>query len=234
MSWKRWGKYFISVRTEINVLLALCFISVFLIEFVFSNIPELFVGANRIGGIVERLCLSYISSYIFFFLVVHVKSQKDKENLYQYISKKTYRIINNAKSIISDFKKEASYQSENVYPTLDEVQKMCALINPHAQAPLILGNNYATWLQYLNYYKENTEENISKIYIKMNFLDSEYLKLIIGVQDCGFFDTIRLFKNREIKNTDLSAFAKEIYKYFEHVKLLEKYTDYKLKDYKDG
>lgn len=68
MGLKRWFKYFTSVRIEINIILAVCLLSVVIIEFVFSNIPELFTGGTNITKIFERLCLSYISSYVFFFL----------------------------------------------------------------------------------------------------------------------------------------------------------------------
>ena len=238
MSLKRWIKYFTSVRTEINVLLGACLINVILIEFVFSNVPELFQGGAKLGAIVERLCLSYISSYIFFFLVVHIKSQKDKENLDQYIAQKTYRIIGDAKIVIKAFKQETSYQLEDRYPTSSDVQKMCGLINPHGQAPLVFGHlgNYATWLQYLNNFKRRTEESISRIYLKMQFLDSDYLRLVVNIQDCGHFSTINMLTSMTypIRNTDLSSFADELYQYFEYVKILEEYADHKFKDYKDG
>lgn len=237
MSLGRWIKYLTSVRAEINILLIACLINVILIEFVFSDITELFRGGAKLGEIFERLCLSYISSYIFFFLVVHSKNQKDKENLYEYIAQKTYRIIGDAKSIIGAFKQETNYQLSDEYPNLSDVQKMCKLINPHGQAPLLLGQleNYATWLQYLNYYKVRTEENITKIYLKMQFLDSDYLKLVIKIQDCAHFYVVKTLTGMTypIRNTELSSFAKELHQYFEYVRDLEEYADRKFKDYKD-
>jgi len=110
MSGKRWIQYFTSVRTEINFILGACLTTVIAIDFIFSNVPEVFQGGAKLGAIVDRLCLSYISSYIFFFLVVHIKSQKDKENLYPYIAQKTDRIIGDAKIMIEYFKQQASCQ----------------------------------------------------------------------------------------------------------------------------
>jgi hypothetical protein len=237
MSGKRWIQYFTSVRTEINFLLGACLTTVIAIDFIFSNVPEVFQGGAKLGSIVDRLCLSYISSYIFFFLVVHIKSQKDKENLYPYIAKKTDRIIGDAKSMIEYFKQQASCQLEDQYPALSEVEEMCRSIAPHGRAPLIIGGlgNYATWLQYLNYSKRRTEESISKIYLKMQFLDSEYLGLVVNIQDCNLFWIINDLSGMTfpITNTDLSFIAKEIHQYFEYVKLLEEYAYRKLKDYKD-
>lgn len=189
MSGKRWIQYFTSVRTEINFLLGACLTTVISIDFIFSNVPELFQGAAKLGAIVDRLCLSYISSYIFFFLVVHIKSQKDQENLYPYIANKTYQVIGDGKRMNEDFKQQTKCQLSDKYPTLSEVEEMCHSIAPHGQAPLIIGHlgNYATWLQYLNHSKRRTEESISKIYLKIQFLDSEYLGLVVNIQDCNLF-----------------------------------------------
>jgi hypothetical protein len=237
MSGKRWIQYFTSVRTEINFLLGACLTTVIAIDFIFSNVPELFQGGAKLGAIVDRLCLSYISSYIFFFLVVHIKSQKDKENLYPYIAKKTYQVIGDAKRMNEDLKQQTNCQLSDKYPTLSEVEEMCLSIAPHSQSPLLIGHlgNYATWLQYLNYSKRRTEESISKIYQKMQFLDSEYLGLVVNIQDCTHFSMINDLSGLTylIPNTNLSFLGKQLHQYFEYVKLLEEYADRKLKDYKD-
>lgn len=236
MSLKRWFKYFTSVRIEINILLAVCLLNVVIIEFIFSNIPELFTGGTKITEIFERLCLSYISSYIFFFLVVHTKNQKDRENLYEYIAQKTYRIIGDAKNIIRTFTNKTNINiKKDEYPSLSDLQEMCKLINPYDQAPLILGQvgSYGTWLQYLNHFRIKTEENIAKIYLKMQFLDSDYLKLVIKIEDCTHFSAIKTLIDIKINNTDLSSFANGLHQYFKCVKDLEEYAEQKFKDYKD-
>lgn len=232
----RWIKYIISVRAELNILLILCFIIIFIIEFIFANIPELFYGSAKVGVIVDRLCLSFVSSYIFYFVVVHLKNQKDKENIYQYIANKTYQIIGDGKSVFLALKTEAKYEFGGDYPSLNDIEEICKAVNPYGQAPLILGQlrNYANWLQFLVYYMNRTEEGIKKIYIKMQFLDSDYLKLIINIQDSTYFSIVKslISLGAPISNTDLSAFAKNIYEYLNHVRLLEDYAERKLKDYR--
>ncbi len=107
---KRYSRYFRTMRTELQVLLCLALLTIFLIEFVLSLIPELFHGGAALGTIISRICLSYVSSYIFYFFVVHSKSQRDKENIYGYIAKKSDSIVGDAKSLIASLKKRNQTQ----------------------------------------------------------------------------------------------------------------------------
>jgi len=223
------------MRTELQVLLGLTLATISLIEFVLSHIPEFFQGGAALGTIISRICLSYVSSYIFYFFVVHAKSQRDKDNIYGYIAKKSDRIIGNAKSLIGSLKTESKHDFESEYPNLDDTQEMCKLVNPHGQAPLVLGRlgNYANWIQYLDYYRTRTEETIVKVYTQLPFLDSDYLKLIVAIEDCTHFMVISsVAGHMPIKNTDLSAFSKGMQEYFESVKALEEYAKRKFQNYK--
>ena len=178
--------------------------------------------------------MSVIASYIFYFFVVHLKSEKDKENIYGYIAKKTGRIIGDAKSLILTLRNESRVNFEGDYPSLIDVEKMCKAVNPNGRAPLVIGSlgNYASWIQYLDYYKNRTEKSIREIYTQMPFLESSYLKRIVAIEDCGYFYSISMAVSLTLKNTDLSAFAKEMFEYFERVKVLEDYASRELKSYK--
>lgn len=231
---KRLIRFFSAVPSALNILFIISLITIFLIGFVLSNVPEIFRGGAKLGEIIYRICLSIMSSYVFYLFVVHLKSQKDKRNIYDYIAKNTDRIIGDAKSLIQELKKESKYDFDGEYPTLNDTIEMCKKVNPNAKAPLLLGGlgNYASWIQYLEYYKNRTEKTIRKIYTQMPFLDSAYLKLIVNIEDCGYFYTIGFVVSVPMRNTDLSAFAKELHEYLGHVEALDKYARRKFKYYK--
>ncbi len=84
---------FKTLRKDITIIFILCIATITSIDFWLKNIPELFNGGGKIGDIIYKLCLSYISAFIFYFLVVHIKTQRDKANLYKYVTQKVDRII---------------------------------------------------------------------------------------------------------------------------------------------
>ncbi len=142
-----------SLRSDLSILFLAAIIFIILMNFWFVNIPEIFKGAGKIGQISYELSFAYVSAFIFYFLVVHLKDQKDKENLYNYISNKTLSVIGIAKSLINAIAKEANVNLANDYPNRSELNEICKLINPNSKAPLLLMNmNYANWLQYFDYH----------------------------------------------------------------------------------
>lgn len=230
---KKYWRYLKSIRKELLFLFFLALGTLILIDFWLIEIPEKFNGGAKIGRIAYRLSISYISAFIFYFLVVHLKNQKDKENIYSYISGKVYTIINTAKDLVNSLSKESNVAIENVYPTESELTKICSLINPNSKAPLILGrlSNYANWIQFFNYYRERSNDATQKIYLKMNFLDSDLVSHLARIEDCSHFGTIKLMNNLPIRNKNLSEFEPELLKYFNLVKDLEKYYNKNLISY---
>ena len=224
-----------SIRQELLILFIIAFLTIILIDFWLIKVPQKFDGGAKIGSIVYRLCISYISAFIFYFLVVHLKNQKDKENIYSYISSKINSIVLDSKDLAQSMSIESDVKMEGTYPTEEELNSICKVINPHSKAPLIINrvSNYANWIQYLNYYKERSNKTTQKIYLKMHFLDSDLVNLLAKIEDCTYFESIGLMiKIMPIGNIDLLAFAPELMKYFDLIKDLEKYYNEKLIDYK--
>ncbi len=89
-------KNFKTVRRELLTLLGLSLTVYFLIEFFLIDIPQLFSGGYKLGQFVGKICQSYISAFIFYFIVVHLKSEKDKRNINEYVGQKVYDILTSA------------------------------------------------------------------------------------------------------------------------------------------
>jgi hypothetical protein len=179
--------------------------------------------------------MSYISAFIFYFLVVHIKQQKDKENLYSYVSKKVHIINSSASGLISAISEASKITLAEKYPSKEELDIICKSINPNANAPLILGprDNYANWMQYFNYSKKRSNDATEKVFRKMPFLETELVNILARIEDNDFFTVLPHFTyDRPIGNQDITVFKQCLFSYFELIKELEKYADKKLFKYK--
>ena len=78
-------KSLLRVRKELNIFLGISVVAVVSIGVLLRDIPEIIPKGAEIGEVFYRLSLSYIASYIFYFVVVHLKAEKDKKNISAYI-----------------------------------------------------------------------------------------------------------------------------------------------------
>lgn len=227
---------FKTLRKDITVLFFVCIATIICIDFWFKDIPEIFSGAAKIGDIIYKLCLSYISAFIFYFLVVHIKAQKDKVNLYSYVAKKVDMVIGSCLGIIVEISKSANISLIDKYPSEDELSGICININPNSKAPLLLSNNsnnYANWIQYFEYEKRRSNDATEKIFRKMPFLDTKLVNLLANIEDCVHFMVIgHVVATMPIRNQDLLFLKEGLSKYFILIKELEAYANRKLNDYK--
>lgn len=246
-----------SVRKSLLGIFFLALFVIFLIEFPLSDIPELFKGGAKLGKLIYTICISYISAFIFYFIVIHIKEQKDKNNVNNFLKIQTSTIIiynerllmylregsginvvpiySSKKEVESIIKKNNQIKEVPRYPSKKEVELICERIDPNSPGPSVVvplngiarGDMVSNWLELLKYFKSLTEETIKKIYIVMNFLDSEYLKLIISIENSRYFDELNNTKKINFMGglTPRIPFESELYNYFSLVRELELYAE---------
>lgn len=227
MNMKTVFRYISSLRRDLTIVLLCSVVMLMLIDFWFIDIPELFYGAYKLGQLVYNICVSYISAFIFYFLVVHIKEQKDKNNLNTYISLKVSGVIGNAKCLIKDMAKAAQVTMINDFPSKDEMSNIYEGLDPHKDAPLLISNNNirADWIQYCLYSNNKSHEVTCKLITIMPFLDSRLISLLSEIEDCSYFYFINFLKDtRNMDNTDMTFIRSILDEYLELIKLLEKYS----------
>lgn len=232
-----WFRLIISLRKDLGIIFIITLSTIFLLDFWLINVSELFHGAEKLAGIIYKLCLSYISAFIFYFLVVHFNRQRDKKNTYGYVVQKTDKIISCATTLILEMKKATKITFEGKYPTERELIEMCKLINPNANAPLILfapgdTGRYANWIQYLDELKRQSNEATKRIFLQMPFLDSDLINILASIEDCNHFNGLKYMLIVPVKNPNLTGFQSSIAEYFKLVNNLEIYSYNKLKQFK--
>ncbi len=86
-------RYFTSMRPIINIILLCAVASIVIMEVWLNSIPEIVSWGNEFGKVYFKICISIISSYVFYFIVVHIKSVQDKENINIFVEKEIKSII---------------------------------------------------------------------------------------------------------------------------------------------
>jgi len=224
---KKIVKYFTTMDVVLNVLLLLSIISVVIIEFYLNNINEIFRGGHILGEIVVNLSLAFIASYIFYFVVVHIKTQKDKTIIHKHVHIKIGIIISDAKILIKEMAKASNYQLISDYPNEKELFEICSKIKLDSNGPMVIGKNniQANWAQYLDYMKRRTEKHIQEIFLFMQYLDADFVSSLYSIQDNFYYKYIGFISSGIApSNTILLGIHDQLKDFFDDVNKLEKYS----------
>ncbi|WP_018627339.1 hypothetical protein [Niabella aurantiaca] len=225
-----------SIRRDLGFIFIGALIVICIIDFWLIDIPEVFPKGHELGQIIYKLCMSYISAFIFYFLVVHIKQQKDKQNLYTYVAEKIDIILSDAESLTKNMSEAASMVLADKYPSNTELQLLSNKIDPHGDAPLLIGTsgNYANWIQYFSYSTRRSKEAIQKVFTKMPFLETELVSILSNLEDTPHFWYWELILPTMHTHKLLLANSGQglFFKYFELIKRLEIYSAKKLTKYK--
>ena len=224
----------LAVSPFLNIALIIAIGSIVVMEVYLLEMPEIVPWGAEFGAVFYKLCLSIMASYLFYFIVVHLKSQSDKENINAFVASKSYRVVGEYKSQLGAIKKESRSNIESEYPTKSEIVDMFKSVNPKGEAPLLLGQRggHANWIQYMAFHNQRTQDLIKKVFVKMPFLDSKLVRLLAEIDDCTHFSVIDTIISFHFNNTDLSAWAGAFYDYSVLCKGLQEYNERKLSDYK--
>jgi hypothetical protein len=220
-----------ALRKDLSIIFLVALLSVFTIDFWLVNIPEFFHGGNVLGSIAEKLCLSYMSAFIFYFLVVHIKQYNDKKNIYSYVAIKSNLIIGHGQEIARDLALFSKVPLKGTYPNKDELMEMCSKIDPYSQTRLLLsfGGQTANWYQFFENNRIQTLEAINDIYAKMPFLDTKLVNQLSKIQDAHIFSLAQAMARFPVKakNDSLLNFASII---FDHLNNIKQFQDYYIKN----
>lgn len=217
-------KYILSVDKTINVLLILSLIGIGI-----TLVPDIFTMRSDWREVLQRLCLSYVSSYIFFFVVVHVKKEKDKGNINSFIVPKILAACSQWKPQLRDICNAASVVMPEELPDRVFVTSVFSKINSSSPSPLKnMQGDYANWQEYFWYHKTRVDGFVCVVTDKMPFLDSKLVKLLSELSECEHFQYLELLETSVSNNKNLSFLADRFYEYCVKSQELETYANNKL------
>jgi hypothetical protein len=225
-------KNFKTVRRELLILLALSIFTYFLIELYLIDIPEIFKGGYQVGQFMTRVCQSYVSAFIFYFIVVHIKNENDKRNINEYVGYKVHSILTSAHLFIQPLQQKVDKKASFKYMTKSELGQLLRSINRNAQeAPYIIGERTGTWMEWYEYLKESSLDSLKEIFVRLPYLDSELVKRLTRIENSLFFKQWELLYHIERDQT-FGIYEFQIGAYLNLIKDLEDYAEKKFPDNK--
>ena len=216
----------------LNSILVIATILVFCNNVVFTETPEIFPKAYEIGNIFSNLSLAYISSYIFYLVVVKYQENKDKKNIYSTIYLRVKKLVDNGNSVVTLLKNYNPSKEKDLLQkiTKEDFLKLCKNSDPKEEWKRIsfglIPNNdlfKTTYGQMMyDFSIRYCKDEIDKIFIFMPFLETELLKLLNQVQESNHFKNFSSYSSYDDRGEDM----------FEYHLLMRKIEKYINKNYK--
>ena len=217
-----------TVRKGLRKLALASIIFIFLMDLWLKNIPAPNEFFYICGNFFYGLSTAYIASFVFYFIDVHYKRQREKELLYGYIGHYFKLIIEDGKSIFTDMANSIGYPVKFESITPKDVITICSKINPKANSTIKLWNNdsYVNWIEYLEYKRKRMIDFLSKIQLQLT--EPEFIKIIIEISDSDIFAGLNIMlslnKHNQLENTSFGNGLEDGFiQYMELIKTSERY-----------
>ncbi|HCE4792145.1 TPA: hypothetical protein NKQ44_004725 [Vibrio parahaemolyticus] len=217
--------YIKQVRLVLNLIFIVTMIFIVLNAVTFSQLPELFNGGSALLGILNDISIGYIVSYIFYFLVVHIKEVDDKKHINFYIAAKSQALVAEYKGVVSHINRSFHKGSTSHYLSQEEFNEIFSQISPQSPSSFFTIHGRLPWVEVFNDSRIRSEKIIAKLYLKMVFLDSKYVNLLSRIEESSYFKLLEPLDSLKapIGNKDMLIWSVPFYHYSLLIKELELY-----------
>ncbi len=201
-------------------------VALILKAFVFDRIAEPFPGLNGLGIVWEGVLVSIVASYIFYVIVVHLKDFNDRKYLYPFISIWTKRVVGICLVQLRDVSKTSGIELDFHKFTVEEIQIAFNAIDPHNDAPLLVGVNpfrYANWYEYFKFEREKSKKYFLELLTQLPYLDARLVSLMMAIEGSAHFVLSESCAGMPFRNTDLASHSQS---FFEYCRLCRNLDDY--------
>ncbi len=224
-----------SLRRDLVVLLVIDVLFLILMELLLKEIPAPFPIFVKIGNLLVTLAVSFLASFVFYFVQVHMPQVRQERDLYPIISRLFNRIIQTEKSLLTNFVNEKSYSTL----TEDIIRNGTKNRDVNMQnAPLIFAgsNRNANWIEYGYNQVVDIDNNWNMIMRYSAHLDSEQLLILSKIQSnsvLNFFRKMKVIYGSLNKQIELKGFDNGVVEFWNEIKLQEDFYKRTFSEYDD-
>ena len=213
----------------LTVIALICSLIVVWINFIDFKFEEVIEGSGqKIEYLIEGLCLSIISGWVFYFLNVYLVEREERKSILPFVGNKVMLIIVNNHSIINALRNKNQIGTDYYFPDKSEFEKLLSEINPKSKTPLYQNDN---WIFLFRNRRESTLNGIDKIFLAGKHIDDELRRILLEMQSSLYLKEDYAFNSEEYNEPDLKKYAYVFSSYFDLIKQLKGYYDDNLKSY---
>ncbi len=218
------------MRSEDKWIWSLLITSVLIIcctDFWFDSIPAYSNFLYKLGRTANNLSLAYISSVMFYWIIVSIPDKRKKKSMYKYFYGKTNEILSDFEILMSEFIGVSNYTPSNKILAKTDLDAILLKIHPYGQASRMIGPNPVKWLEWMDNRRLRSINAITEILSTVVFLESEaeFVKLLTDLKGCIYFISLPSIMSLPLSNTDLLSFSESIDDYYLKLKKLKEYSD---------
>lgn len=214
----------------LSIIAVLCLAIVLTIDFSSFKIPELVNGTGtKFETLIYTLSISYLASYIFYFLNVYLKEKKERKSIFPLIANNVISILVNNQSIINALKQQPINSSLKDLPTLNEFKELLKKVNPKQNAPMYYKGE--SWIFLFQNRRESTLKTIDKIFASGKYVDDHLRMILLKMQSSLYLRGDYAFNSDNCEKESLTEYSLVFYKYFELIQELREFYDKNLKKY---
>lgn len=216
MKIKYWKHRIKTLRKDLLILFAVSLASILIIDLWLINVPEMFVYGAELGMIYYKICFAYITAFIFYFINVHLQSERTKVKTYKYINNKSAKIHRLCSTLISSLRESCGVPYDISFSSKEnEIAILCDYVDP--RTPFTLGGWYNTrfpyWQAAADFIASENKELTRDLLFVRDSLDSDIVEILTDIDDC-IQNSINLSHGRPSGNSDMEVYSHGIIQYY--------------------
>lgn len=225
---ENWFKtYLLTVRRDIVILLIIDCVFLLVMELFLKKIPAPYPFFVKIGDLSITLAVSFLASFIFYFVQVHMPEMRSKKNLNPVISELFKRIIYIEKGLLTEFVGVKPFENLSEDSIINGTNNRDVNVQ---DAPLhLIGlDRNANWIEYGASRVADIDKNWEMIMRYSDYMDSELLLILSKIQNnttLGFFRTMKTIYPALGRGMHLNGFGDGMVKLWLFIKDQDLYYD---------
>lgn len=161
---------------------------------------------TSLKDILLKISLSYISAFIFYFLVVVIKEFNDKNIVNKTVDIFIVNIINDTFALTKSFSVASKKENDKIFPSKSEIDSMLKEINGDSnatyflfEAEMAIGYEYPNWIELFKYYKARIDNNINSIFSVLKMNDVVLINHLVKIKNNNFLVSVEHTKYPAIR-----------------------------------
>jgi hypothetical protein len=218
---------FIKIHRKLSAALLLSIVCIALVEFMFSDIEELFSGGGKLGELTVNLSLSYIAGLIFYILTVYIPALEQRKRVSPLAIKTSQKIIQKRNS----FFKDGNFFKQKLAPNKQEISQWLKTTEIISDSNILTENPGVIFTQ-----QEALEQFLVHVILqeidKTEFfnsnLESEYLQALYSIKRASICEYVTNYPSRMFNwksDQKLDHYEKHIFDLLDRVTELIRVTE---------